>query len=68
MQSSLGAILEQDRNFDGLSLRGLNLCNANLTDASFIGADLSGANLQDADLSRAAQRAGLPYKPILTCF
>jgi uncharacterized protein YjbI with pentapeptide repeats len=45
--------LGQDKNFDGLLLRGLNLCNANLTDASFIGADLSEANLQDANLSLA---------------
>ncbi|MEA5504359.1 pentapeptide repeat-containing protein [Halotia wernerae UHCC 0503] len=43
----------QNKNFDGLSLRGVNLCNANLVDVSFIGADLSEANLVDADLSTA---------------
>lgn len=43
----------QDKNFDGLSLRGINLKEAKLADTSFVGADLNEANLQDADLSRA---------------
>jgi uncharacterized protein YjbI with pentapeptide repeats len=42
---------ENERKFDGLSLRGVNLISANLANASLIGADLSEANLYKADLS-----------------
>ncbi|NEP30235.1 MULTISPECIES: pentapeptide repeat-containing protein [unclassified Moorena] len=43
----------QDKNWDGLDLRGINLKGANLQDASFIGTDLNRANLENANLSRA---------------
>ncbi|NEP52450.1 MAG: pentapeptide repeat-containing protein, partial [Moorea sp. SIO3C2] len=43
----------QDKNWDGLDLRGINVKGANLQDASFIGTDLNRANLENANLSRA---------------